>query len=203
MHIRDGSGESSKPRLALPREISDELFGSVMLGIARAEEYSKVFGKKVDKRWSLRDYLGVVTCVRYGVPWGHKNEDEAWERERQQVVEFEERFKGDEVDEGTEGIMGEIVGGQEDVKGNEQDEYSEEEKAKIFIEMAELWGAWVGEELGKQSLRWFIMEEGMEGCKYQIFRYSRASDREFDSKELTIRIRLQHKLSSQAHMTPF
>ena len=73
------------------------------------------------------------------------------------------------MEEGDDGGKRKITGGSG--SGSEGDgrdidtTISSEEKARLFMQMAELWGAWVGEPVEKQGLRWLIMEEGMEGGK--------------------------------------
>ena len=164
----------------VPKHVADEILTLVLLACARAEEYSQKFGKSVDGRWSLGDYLGVAAEVKYGVNvprvWdGGNGGDGEWEKERRRVREFERRFMG----EGGDGVVKQKILGdswsgdsREGEKGGESGDdstdstLSPEEKAIVFMQMAELWGAWVGEPLEKQSLRWLIMEEGMEGGEY-------------------------------------
>jgi len=173
------------PKLRV-KDAADGIFMQVMLAIARAEEYSRRFGRTVDRRWSLGDYLGVAAEVKYGVsvPRGlgpeHGDGDGEWEKERVRVREFETRFMMEGGNGGVVGVVGKIIGGSGDGEGGSgsgggagaedgnrgiDTPVSPEGKAKVFMQMGELWGAWVGEPLGKQGLRWFIMEEGMEGGK--------------------------------------
>lgn len=151
------------------KDAADGIFAQVMLAIGRAENYSRRLKKEVDVRWSLKDYLGVAAEVRYGVSVprdpGAEHEGEEWEKEKVRVREFERKF----MEEGDDGGKRKITGGSG--SGSEGDgrdidtTISSEEKARLFMQMAELWGAWVGEPVEKQGLRWLIMEEGMEGGK--------------------------------------
>ncbi|KAF8419007.1 hypothetical protein EV426DRAFT_709517 [Tirmania nivea] len=153
----------------LGKDVADGVFTQVMLAIVRAEEYSRRFGKKVDGRWSLRDYLWVAAEVKYGVSvprdLGAEHGDGEWEKERVRVREFEKGFMVEEVNEG---MVRKIIGGSgsEDCSRDIGTTMPTEEKAIFFMQMAEFWGAWVGEPLGEQSLRWLIMEEGMEGDQH-------------------------------------
>lgn len=170
------------------QQLATEVFNAVTAAIARAEAYSLRYTYEVDKRWSLKDYLRIAAEEKYlrgsnscygTISQQEGEEDEEWKSERRRVRDFEKAWVVDNVECGASESS--AVGEVQRVKNHENGGLngicreknnvtaSGEEKYKLFMQMSEFWGTWVGEELGRQSLRWFIMEEGMEGSEYHIW----------------------------------
>lgn len=169
------------------QQLASEIFDAVSAAIARAEIYSRRYTYKVDKRWSLKDYLRIAAEEKYlsgsngcaETTLGKEGEeDEEWKSEWRRVRDFEREWVVDDIkcDTSESSTVGEVQRvknherkGLNGINGEENSVMaSREAKYKLFMQMSESWGAWVGEELGRQSLRWFIMEEGMEGSEYNI-----------------------------------
>lgn len=45
------------------------------------------------------------------------------------------------------------------MKGRAKEALGEGEDMELLMQMAEMWGAYIGDEVGKQSLKWAWMEE--------------------------------------------
>ncbi|KAF8467200.1 hypothetical protein BDZ91DRAFT_782539 [Kalaharituber pfeilii] len=165
-----GSGRDGVKGRLVKRDIGGEVFDEVMSAVMGAEGYSKEFygvgrpngsveveeEEEIDERWSLWDYARVVVGVRFGIDIdvdlgpevpSHVTKDEKWERERRRIEKWERaRFARDRR-----------------LGNTTQNGIRSPERAKMFMRMLEFWGGWIGEDVRRQSLRCFLMEEGMEG----------------------------------------
>ena len=115
--------------------------------------------------------------------------DKLWEEERARVVSEELVFDREDIE--AEGrarkrIYGDTGAGKNGVSPNrsegrisspvsEDGETSDSDsdpevkrRKELFLLLAEMWGSFVGDEIQRQSLRCFLMEEPMEGGEFKI-----------------------------------